>query len=546
MRSHILALRWALAIALGSGWLLSVSTAPVVAAPASEIPDLQVRWIGLRNVKAQPNAAPFRSMLDLPQAATLGDQILTKLARAPWSDGTTNAASANEPASALLRPLLQTIFANESYIEVQGGECVLAVRLEERDRALWQSNLPGVLKAWPGLKPSDKEGLWTLTRQNRSFTLRTQSQGNWMLLGISPANHPTFTRTLDRLSRPDPFKSGPTNYWIDAQFDLAWVKSKLHLEFPLPVQSPHVRLTTIGEGEYVRTDAALSFPQPLKVPLEPWVIPTNIIHDPLLSFTAIRGFRDALAASPWFKELNPPSVPNQAYLWSLTSGPMFGYSTVPMPQAKSWLEKSSPMITSRFNAWLKKHNGADQARWDAQQNAIVWLPVPLINPTIQALSTPSGDFLVGRFGPAPLQRGDPPPAELLNRVTSVPDLVYYNWEVTEPRLGNWLFLTQSARVAFDRRQLDGKAPILQFLLAAKGKMGNTVTDVRLTGPSALTLVRKSNSGFTGMEWHLISDWIESPAFPRGLQSLLNHGSGLPKYKDFLQPATPPAKNSPRK
>ena len=59
-----------------------------------------------------------------------------------------------------------------------------------------------------------------------------------------------------------------------------------------------------------------------------------------------------------------------------------------------------------------------------------------------------------------------------------------------------------------------------FLLAAAPKLGNAGTEVAQDGPASLSLVRNSTLGFTGAELHLLADWLESPAFPRGLHSLL--------------------------
>jgi len=44
-------------------------------------------------------------------------------------------------------------------------------------------------------------------------------------------------------------------------------------------------------------------------------------------------------------------------------------------------------------------------------------------------------------------------------------------------------------------------------------LGNTVTEVTLNGPTELSLVRKSDVGFTGYEIALLGRWIDSPRFP---------------------------------
>ena len=50
------------------------------------------------------------------------------------------------------------------------------------------------------------------------------------------------------------------------------------------------------------------------------------------------------------------------------------------------------------------------------------------------------------------------------------------------------------------------------------RLGNSTTTIALTGTNQLTFKRKSATGFTAAELHLLSDWFESPDFPRGLYS----------------------------
>ena len=44
-------------------------------------------------------------------------------------------------------------------------------------------------------------------------------------------------------------------------------------------------------------------------------------------------------------------------------------------------------------------------------------------------------------------------------------------------------------------------------------LGNTVTEITLTGPREITLVRKSHLGFTGFELVMLTRWLNDPHFP---------------------------------
>ena len=101
-----------------------------------------------------------------------------------------------------------------------------------------------------------------------------------------------------------------------------------------------------------------------------------------------------------------------------------------------------------------------------------------------------------------------------------PNLVYYDWEITPAKFAHLVYLGQTARLALVLPQLPPESAALAFLVAIAPKLGNTGTEILQDGPARLSFVRNSQSGFTGAELHLLADWLESPAFPRGLHSSL--------------------------
>jgi hypothetical protein len=101
-----------------------------------------------------------------------------------------------------------------------------------------------------------------------------------------------------------------------------------------------------------------------------------------------------------------------------------------------------------------------------------------------------------------------------------PNLVYYDWEITQAKLGQWIYLGQTARLAFVLPQMPPDCAAFGFLLAVAPKLGNAGTEVTQDGPARLSVVRNSHLGFTAAELHWLADWLESPAFLRGLHSSL--------------------------
>ena len=73
------------------------------------------------------------------------------------------------------------------------------------------------------------------------------------------------------------------------------ISSALALGWSVPDTLARVFLALGGEQDHVRTQADLDFAEPLPLELEAWNIPTNLIHDPLIGFTAVRGIR------PWLR-----------------------------------------------------------------------------------------------------------------------------------------------------------------------------------------------------------------------------------------------------
>ena len=151
---------------------------------------------------------------------------------------------------------------------------------------------------------------------------------------------------------------------------------------------------------------------------------------------------------------------------------------------------------------------------------LAWGGIPMFTPSIEATTTMAGVFLVGCVGTSPSGAGKPAPPELLSQLIARTNLVYYDWEFTQAKLAHWVYLGQTARLALGLPQMVSENAGFGFLLAASPKLGNAGTEVIQNGPTSLSFIRNSHLGFTAVELHLLADWLESPAFPRGLRSVL--------------------------
>lgn len=496
-------------------------------------------WLGKGQLAADTNSAYLMSLLEMPEAVTLGNDFLAKLARSPWTrpSSGTNVEPSFTNAVGLFQPLLRTLFENESYLEIQkrtngAPDMVLALKLEAGQADLWETNVGPILAAIPWVSPvaeDQDQHVWSCNRGGSTNYLALGRSGPWTVISLGQETNVLAADVVTRIQRNDaPFSARGTNSWLEGELDLPGLLSALSLNWVMPFPAGRIEFTTTGDGEFIRTHGQVRFPQPLGAIIEPWNIPTNMIREPLVSFGALQGVRPWLEKVKWIQELQITNVPNQFYFWAIGGSQSHTFAATPLADAANVVDRQGPGLEAQINAWLT-NNALGTAEYSKDHHGISWIPVPLFTPTFQALPGGGGGILFGRLASPLPPPGKMAPQELLQRLTSRTNLIYYGWEITEPRLNQWLFMGQSARLAFRRAQMPGTATSFLFLKTAAPKLGNTVTEVLLSDPSTLSFVRKSHLGFTAVELHLLADWIESPAFPRGLHTLLESSQAMVRY-----------------
>ncbi|HEV2209265.1 MAG TPA: hypothetical protein VG167_10855 [Verrucomicrobiae bacterium] len=501
-------------------------------------PTLQLHWTGSRNLHADTNAAYLKTILDLPQSTTLKNQTLDKLAlwlaRAPGypalqqsnTPALFGAMVATNAAAKALRPLLDDLVEEESYFELQSGtngptEFAMAVRLDPAQAALWETNLASAFGPAPHLP---------FSLQPLAFSLRRAAP--WTLVSLSSAtNHPLLDALADRIQSAganNPFTaSSTTNFWVDLSLDFAqlsalWSSPKTptlqHSNTP-GLQQPNfplVSLRAYGDGTDVHILGDATFPRPLPLELEPWNIPTNLIHDPLISFTAARGFRPLLTNWPAWKSLQLPSSPNQVFVWALRGVPIQDFAAAPLTNADGAVRVLGNDLMRFANAALAERRFGGFEFTNADE--LIWRGAPFISPSVRSISDQRGQVLLAGLVHLP-EKGLVPPPELWNQVFSRTNLVYYGWELTGPRLEQWLYLTQLARVLAHQPQMPPASPGLEWLDGAAPRFGNCITIVTDANPQFLHITRRCKFGLTSIEFHVLVDWLESAAFPCGFHTL---------------------------
>lgn len=553
-----------LLLAVLAGGCKKSTPAPVLLPPPIETV-ARVHWLGLKLLLAETNAAFLTNVTTLPESKQLAAQTLDRLAlgllatnslplfsnqlSAAGSPGTNSRAPLTGPA-ALLRPLLEDLFQEESYLEVrqatnQPGDLVLAIRLDDARGGLWQTNLAAVLQSRTGLTPAlGQDGRsWQLPVPRCPASVTFGRLSGWTLIGVGRETNLLMAELAAVIQRDgQPFARQPKNFWCYADFDLRRVASALALDWPLPGGLPKVTVTAIGDRGNVRTVAALNFPQPLPFNLEPWIIPTNLIHEPIVSFTAVQGLTAWLSSLKTWQDLQAGPPPSQLFFWAQSGLPFMSFCAASLPNGSNQVTQLSDLLVHRANPWLT-NNGLGKFEHATNFHGTTWSDLAIVTPFLKSIPVNGGDFaFVGME--ADLVTNRPAPKALFHQVTSLTNLVAYDWELTGPRLEQWLYFGQLLRFALHKAQVPPESVSFAWLTALETRLGNCGTAVARTGPAQLSLVRNSGIGLNSAELDLLADWLESPCFPRGLNTLVGEPTPLPPKKSRRAAARPQTNSAP--
>jgi hypothetical protein len=526
----------------------------------SKDPIATIHWIGSKRLATLSNAAKFFKLWSLPETEKLRSQTLDKIALAPWTISLTNNAATNtnsaalvraNPLAASLRPLLDDLVQDEFYLEIRDSgssscQLALAVRLDAKRATLWNANLASVFESVTGARrsaaaPGSTNG-WSLrsATQNQQPLLRhveLARAGEWTVLGLCPDQSSVFPELLARVQHNQtPGPNLATGDWLQAALDLRRLSSGLSWNFDLPQDWPTVSIGLSGNGSNVVTRGQLKFAKPVPFEIEPWVIPTNLIHEPVHSFAAVQGIKSWLSSSAAWQNLHAGTPPNQLFWWGQSGSPFLYYAAAPVPDPNKTLAKLGPAIVDDQNPLLSSNR---MGHWEHSQNSdgIVWKQAPIISPFIQSTNLSDAKFLFSGLSPLAVTE-TPPPSGTIRDLVNQPGVVYFEREVTGPRVQSWMFLGQLGRIILRRSQLPGESIGVQWLRAIVPDLMNSSTTVIKSSPTELTLNRSSTIGFTAFELHILVDWLESPQFPTRLYTTVSKLPPLPpRRKGTNSPAT---------
>jgi hypothetical protein len=466
---------------------------------------VQIHFAGVQAITSSGTGyRAFENEFASPQARALESQTLDKLSHAPaiWFHDKLPTGAGD--GSAQLRPLLDDFLKSEWIFEMRDApaspEYALAIRLDANRAQLWQNNLRSLLESWTKISAQNIPGGWELKKDLAPNMFRFVRAGDWVIIGCGQNELPLSdgwirTRTIPSI--------GAT--WLTANID--WPRlAQLYPAFAT-FDFPAIKMQANGKDGTMQFTGTLDLSQPLP-PLEKWQMPANLIHQPLTSFTAMRGFAPWLQRQSWARPLIISPEPDQLFSWSLASMALQSFIAVPVSNSPNALAQLSQDLTANpgWQSHLQPSFKLDKTRY-----RLALTGAPFVAPEVDALHEPSGDVLFADVFPNPLQ-GKPAPSEL-SRVLTQDNMVLYHWEVTSARVKALPQLTQLALFLTKHLQLNENSAAGRWLDLIGPTLGVSVTEVNETGPLQLSFTRSSSSGLTGLELIALANWLEAPNFP---------------------------------
>src|SRR2546422_6953662 len=243
-------------------------------------------FVGTKQLANNPVAAKLKELWALPESKRLTEQTLQKLAHAPKTlFGEKVGSDQDQRGAALLRPMLDDLLREESFLQVHGAadqtaDWTLLVRLPADRLKLWHSNTTELMRTWTlGIPTANAfEGLpvWEVKRSTAPNLVRWARAGQWFALGVGSNSVPALDEALRRINsgagRP---VQNVADAWVEVELNLTRLTKPLDLSAEL--KWPRTRLSIIGRGENLRTTGRIILSESMTGPITPWQIPTNII-----------------------------------------------------------------------------------------------------------------------------------------------------------------------------------------------------------------------------------------------------------------------------
>jgi hypothetical protein len=513
-----------LALAAGSGWAQGGK---------ERKPQVLMSWhfAGSDQISSNKELKTLPQIIALPESKALRTaavQRFTQMAATRFLRGKAVETNSGPQITNALNNLLPDLFSAETKFELgtvdgRTTDWIFALKTADDRAAEWGKQVLELAKL-SGMKttPNSAAGDWTADSDKESYGLAFSRVNGWVVLqgGHSPRKATEkavkdFRSSLGKRRGKEVLRAEVNSSLLAEVFpNVHWLS-----------HAPKLLLTAAPRNESVRTEIELEYPKALEIQPEKWNAPTASIREPLVGFTALQGIREKLAESKQLRALQLQKTPNQLFLWSQDNTPFSIYMAAevgdPVQVVTNFATRVLPTLKMLTNF-------SGNFQYSTNQSGLFWRGLPVIVPFMEPASAPNSSFLLAGFFPARGEPGEPAPAELFAQLKKK-NLIYYDWEITQPRLQQWKPLWQLKHILPGYLLPLSDAPSEKWLEAIAPLLGNnTVTEVTLEGARKLKLVRSSHSGFNALELVALAHWLD----PNDLRAL--------PYRNQLPaaPATP--------
>lgn len=515
-----------LAVGLGLGIFSSAGLAASGARDGNLL--VQYHFGGFDQIASDTNAQSIHALAASPVTREMRERVLEKLSAAPEQLFARRISTRTASTAALFAPLWEDLLRHESHGELHGSareplEWVLAVRLADDRAGAWSSNLSKVAVEWSlgapvEVKTTGAAG-WAVKGNDRAGGFECIRVGSWVVIGAGTRELRATKALTERLEKQDALAFPETGVCLTVQGDLAglshWWTPPMLRQFN-PADLPILDLSSTFRAGNLFSSGTLTFSHARKLDLQPWQIPTGLLRDPLISFTAVQGVRSWLKDLDWIKTLRIDNPPSQAFSWAQEFIPFMTYVAAPMNEASNAI----PVINRNLPALIDQYSGTNRSgvlRYFTNRNQVVWSGLPAVAPFVTSVNVSGRDYLFAGCV-LPWDSTNQPPTELLAQVAGRTNLVYYDWEVTAARLSQVRVLEQIRDMVFDTSStMDDVGRTNSFgnawLTAAAPLLGNVVTEISVQTPKTWSVKRKSSAGLTAYELLQVVKWLDDPQFP---------------------------------
>ena len=492
------------AIASGASWAQSGK---------ENKPETLLRWqfAGTKQIANVKDLNSFREIFSLPETSALrvaaAQHFAGHAARRFTKGGDTNA---NAAIMRIIQPLLPDLWMDESsfLMTAQGPEDTdwfLALNIDAVRSEEWSKALSELAKAAGMQGAGMPSGNSSWTAQKDKYRLSFSRAKDWTVI---EGGHGAADAKLAREFRSDLGKRRAKQLLVaDVNSPLLgriWNSETL-------AHAPKLTVRAEPKGDGIRSELTMDYPQDLGIKAEKWNVPTGLITEPLIGFTAIQGIEKRLAMNEKFKALGAGKTPNQVYLWSLAYNPFMIYLAADV-------KNSAQVVTNAARALQNAKLPTGSIALSTNRPIMIWNGLP-VKPFLEMAAEPHSSFVRAGLFPLQIATNKPAPAELFAQLNKK-NLIYYEWEVTGVRLGKFSPIWQLYYLASQMVTRNDSASE-KWIQAAEKHLGNTVTEGTLESSRRIKLVRQSQLGLNSVELlllaHLLDDgdlFARSAAGPR--------------------------------